>query len=294
MDNFKELTLSDKDLFNNYLRNFKNSSYEYSFAALYLWRDLCKTKYSIINDCLIIKKETPDGIFFMMPIGYNKSTLQELILKLKDLSTNDNVYLLGDIEDSFIYDLETFTDIPFKIVENRDTFEYIYLTNDLLKLEGKKYHQKKNHYNSFINSYNYTVTSIDNEEKINDCLELLSNWHLQKPSLCNELQIETKEITDLLYNLNYLDLYSICVYVENSLVGFSIGEIFKDTAIIHIERCNINYKGVYSFINREFIKRYFSKTTYINRQEDCGCIGLRKSKLSYKPLYLLKKSLIIV
>ena len=253
-------TLSDKDLFNNYLRNFKNSSYEYSFAALYLWRDLCKTKYSIINDCLIIKKETPDGIFFMMPIGYN-------------------------IEDSFIYDLETFTDIPFKIVENRDTFEYIYLTNDLLKLEGKKYHQKKNHYNSFINSYNYTVTSIDNEEKINDCLELLSNWHLQ---------IETKEITDLLYNLNYLDLYSICVYVENSLVGFSIGEIFKDTAIIHIERCNINYKGVYSFINREFIKRYFSKTTYINRQEDCGCIGLRKSKLSYKPLYLLKKSLIII
>ena len=230
----------------------------------------------------------------MMPIGYNKVTLQELILKLKELPTNDTIYLLGDIEDSFIYDLKTFTNLPFKIIENRDTFEYIYLTNDLLNLEGKKYHQKKNHYNSFINSYDYTVTSIDSQEKINDCLNLLSNWHSKRTSFCEELQIETKEITDLLYNLNYLNLYSICVYVKNSLVGFSIGEILNDTAIIHVERCNIDYKGIYAFINREFIRRYFSKTKYINRQEDCGCVGLRKSKLSYKPLYLLKKSLIII
>lgn len=294
MENFKELTLSDKDLFNNYLKYFNNKSYEYSFTALYLWRDLCKTKYSIINNCLIIKKETNYGSFFMMPIGYNKVTLQELILKLKELPTNDTIYLLGDIEDSFIYDLRAFTNLPFKIIENRDTFEYIYLTNDLLNLEGKKYHQKKNHYNSFINSYDYTVTSIDSEEKIKDCLKLLSNWHSKRISLCEELQIETKEITDLLYNLNYLNLYSICVYVKNSLVGFSIGEILNDTAIIHVERCNINYKGIYAFINREFIKREFSKTKYINRQEDCGCPGLRKSKLSYKPLYLLKKSLIII
>ena len=171
MENFKDLTLNDKDLFTSYLRNFYNKSYEYSFTALYLWRDLCKTKYSIINNCLIIKKETNYGTFFMMPIGYKTSTLQNLILKLKDLSTNDNIYLLGDIEDSFIYDLKAFTNLPFKIIENRDTFEYIYLTNDLLNLEGKKYHQKKNHYNAFINSYNYTITSIDNKEKINEIKE---------------------------------------------------------------------------------------------------------------------------
>ena len=100
MENFKELTLRDKDLFNNYLKDFNNKSYEYSFTSLYLWRDLCKTKYSIINNCLIIKKETNYGSFFMMPIGYNKATLQELILKLEKLPTNDSIYLLGDIEDN--------------------------------------------------------------------------------------------------------------------------------------------------------------------------------------------------
>ena len=294
MENFKDLAISDKDLFNNFLKDYTNKSYEYSFTALYLWRDLCNTKYSIIDNCLIIKKETNDGPFFMMPLGYDKSKLEELILKLKSLSTDDNIYLLGDIEDSFISDLKNYTNLPFKIIENRNTFEYVYLTNDLLNLEGKKYHQKKNHYNSFINSYKYTITSIDSEEKIIDCLDLLSKWHKKRINLCKELLIETKEITDLLHNLSYLNLYSIAIYVENSLVGFSIGEILRDTAIIHIERCDINYKGVYSFINREFIKKDFSETKFINRQEDCGSTGLRKSKLSYNPLYLLKKSLIII
>ncbi|MEN8076204.1 phosphatidylglycerol lysyltransferase domain-containing protein [Clostridioides difficile] len=294
MENFRNLTIRDKDLFDKYLTNIANKSYEYSFATLYLWRDLCNTKYSIIDNCLIIKKETTNGTIFMMPIGYNKFNLKDLVLKLKTLTNDNSIYLLGDIEDDFINDLKKYSNLPFKIFEDRDNFEYIYLTNDLINLTGKKYHQKKNHYNSFINSYNYKITSIDSDKKINDCINLLHKWHSNKTNLCKELQIEIKEINDLLYNLDYLNLYSIAIYVDDILVGFSVGEILRDTAIIHIERCDINYKGIYSFINNEFIKKDFSNTIYINRQEDCGCSGLRKAKLSYKPLYLLKKSLIII
>lgn len=294
MDNFKSLQLSDKALFEKYLTNISNKSYEYSFISLYLWRDLFNTKYSIIDDCLIIKKETDNGPIFMMPIGYNKFNLEELILKLKTLSNDRNIYLLGDIEDDFINDIKRYTNLPFKVFEDRNTFEYIYLTNDLINLYGKKYHQKKNNYNSFLNSYKYKITSIDSYKKINDCLKLLHKWHLTNTNnnISKELQIETKEIHYLLLNINYLNLYSIAIYIDDILVGFSVAEILKDTAIIHVERCDIYYKGIYAFINNEFIKKDLSQTIYINRQEDCGDLGLRKSKLSYKPLYLLKKSLI--
>lgn len=37
----------------------------------------------------------------------------------------------------------------------------------------------------------------------------------------------------------------------NNLAGFSIGEILNDTAINSYERCDIKYKGIYAFINRE-------------------------------------------
>ena len=294
MENFKSINLEDKDLFEKYLCKIDNKSYEYSFVTLYLWKDFCKTQYSIINDCLIIKKETEDGTFFMMPIGYDKNKLEDLILTLKSLSPTDTIYLFGDIEDNFINVLKKYTSFPFKTIQNRDNFEYVYSTDELLNLSGKKYHQKKNHYNSFIKSYNYIIKSIDDEKIIQDCLALIEKWHENKYKLCEELRCETVEITNLLHNLNYLNLKSIAVYVNNNLVGFSIGEILNDTAIIHIERCDINYKGIYAFINREFINKNFKNTKYINREEDCCCPGLRKSKLSYYPLYLLKKSLIII
>ena len=85
---------------------------------------------------------------------------------------------------------------------------------------------------------------------------------------------------------------SIAIYVENNLAGFAIGEIFNNTAIIQVERCDIKYKGIYAFINNEFLIKDFSNTTYVNREEDCGCEGLIKAKKSYHPLYLLDKYLI--
>lgn len=292
MENFKTISIKDKNLFEKYLLNIPNKSYEYSFITLYLWRNLCNTKFSIINDCLIIRKELNDDTFFMMPLGYDSSKLQDLIIKLKKLSPDNNIYLFGDIEENFINDIKNYTNLPFELIDEKDTFEYIYLTNDLLQLKGKKYHKKRNHYNTFVSSYNYSIEVIDNEEIINDCIHLVNDWHKNRVICCKELLFETSAINDLLHNLNYLNLKSIAIYINGILAGFSIGEIFRDTAIIHIERCDIKYKGIYSFINNEFIKKDFSETKYINRQEDCGCPGLRKSKLSYYPVYLLRKSLI--
>ena len=175
MEYFKTIDLNDRYLFEKYLCKINNKSYEYSFTTLYLWKDFCKVEYSIINNCLIIKKETQNGEFFMMPLGYEKDKLNNLIFTLKKLSTNNNIYLFGDIEDNFINDLQNYTDLSFKITQDRDNFEYIYSTDKLLNLSGEKYHKKKNHYNSFINSYNYTIKSINDEKSILDCLNLLKN-----------------------------------------------------------------------------------------------------------------------
>ena len=56
-----------------------------------------------------------------------------------------------------------------------------------------------------------------------------------------------------------------------------------------MQKDNNDYSGVYSFLNREFLLKDFSKTTFINRQEDCGNLGLRQSKESYYPIKKLKK-----
>ena len=46
---------------------------------------------------------------------------------------------------------------------------------------------------------------------------------------------------------------------------------------------------MYSFINKTFVDRCFSDVKIINREQDLGIAGLRKSKLSYHPFKLEKK-----
>lgn len=291
------LTINDKNLFDEYTKQINTKSYEYSFSSLYLWRNLCDIKYIIIDDCLIVQKiEEGKGKFFMMPYGYKKESLQSIVEKLKTISNdlNDQIYLFGDIENSFIKDLEDSTNFEIKIIDDRDDFEYIYKTADLINLRGKKYHRKKNLYNYFTTHYKYNIKPIDSQFIIDDCLHLLKVWHKSKVTCSKELSMEIGEIQDFLYKLKELNLQSIAIYIDNKIAGFSIGEIVKDTAVIHIERCDISYKGIYSFINREFLNLYFSNTTFVNRQEDCGNLGLRKSKKSYYPCHLLKKSLVII
>lgn len=281
------ISYEDKNLINHYSKSITTLSYEYSFNSLYLWKDLCQTNIGTIYDTLVVQKYDEDnGFFFMMPFSYNTEALYKTLDYLK-YNYVDFKYLLGDIDDNYLNLLKKRYSI--EVIENKNSSEYIYLTTDLVNLKGRKYHKKRNHYNNFINLYNYTTSSINSEKIIIDCLTLLSKWENKKCICSKELLIEPSAIKNILYSLNDLSLKSIAVYVDDILVGFSIGEKFKDSAIIHIEKCDISYRGVYAFINNEFLKANFKDTIYVNREEDCGHEGLQKAKESYYPHKILNK-----
>lgn len=281
------ISYEDKTLINYYSNFITTNSYEYSFTSLYLWKDLCLTNIGVIYNTLVIQKyDEEKGFFFMMPYYENIESLYKSLDYLKSNYTNFQ-YLLGDIDDNHIELLKS--NYNLEIFKNNNSSEYIYLTDDLINLKGNKYHKKRNHYNNFINLYNYTTSSIDNEKIINDCLNLVDEWRSKKTINSKELLLEDCAIENILYSLDDLKLKSIAIYIDNKLAGFAIGENYKNSAIIYIEKCISDYRGIYAFINNEFLKSSFSNTIYVNRQEDCGHAGLKKSKESYHPYKLLNK-----
>lgn len=288
---FKSLTLEDKNTLSKYFKNINTTSYEYLFSSLFIWRDIYNIEYSIINDALIILRKEDKGKYFMTPLGYTKDSLPLIINKLKSLSYNDKdfYFLFGDVEESFKNCMEEKFKDGLEIIEDINDFEYIYNTKDLINLKGTKYHKKRNHYNMFKKLYNCTIKEISNDKIKNDCLKLLNIWCNNKNTISFPFEFEKHAILECLSNLKYLDLKSIALYDNNSLIGFSLGEISNNTGIIHIEKANNDYNGIYAFLNREFLLKDFSKTTFINRQEDCGDLGLRQSKESYYPIEKLKK-----
>jgi hypothetical protein len=59
--------------------------------------------------------------------------------------------------------------------------------------------------------------------------------------------------------------------------------------LIHFEKGNPDYKGIYQAINQMFLERSGNTFEFVNREQDLDIQGLRKAKLSYHPVNFIKK-----
>lgn len=294
MLNFKKLTLEDKKILDSYLKYIKYESCEYSFTTLYIWKDACDVQYAIYNDVLILKKTDFNGLsHFMQPVGYKISDLKQIVNVLKEYKKEHNMdYLFGDIEEQFVEDMKKCFHDELDFEEDRDGFDYVYESEKLISLSGKKLHAKKNHYNQFIKNYEFTVKDI-NDVQIEDCIKSLKIWFQQREDKDKYLLYEIDAVRDLLENKEIFNIKGMVVIIDDKICALTIGEkINEDSALIHVEKADPNIKGLYAFINKTFVEKYFSDVKNINREQDLGIPGLRKAKESYKLFSFVKKFII--
>jgi hypothetical protein len=85
------------------------------------------------------------------------------------------------------------------------------------------------------------------------------------------------------------------IMVDNDMAAYTIAESLTDeTLVIHFEKGNPNYMGVYQAINQIYLERSGSRHNIVNREQDLGDEGLRKAKQSYHPFDFIKKYRITV
>ncbi len=296
---FKKITLKDKYLYYKYIDKNKFLSCEYSFATLFMWKEFNNIEYDILNNIFIIKKyDNNNGNFFMEPLGdIEDSDLINLINHLELIrKEEERKWLFGDVSIGFLNRLKGIYKEDLIFEEEKNNFDYVYDFNDLINLSGRKFRKKRNKYNQFIKNYNYKTkffkSFLDNKEK-KECLEFLDKWYLENKQKDDEFLAEINGTRNLINYLEELDLDLIKLYVDNKLIGISIGERFNDsTYIVHVEKCLKEFNGAYAFINNALLKNSFLDLKYVNREEDLGVLGLRKSKMSYNPKFLERKYLV--
>ena len=66
----------------------------------------------------------------------------------------------------------------------------------------------------------------------------------------------------------------------------------ENMAVIHIEKANPEIRGLYQFINQQFLIQEFPDVTLVNREDDLGQEGLRHAKMSYNPCGFARKYLV--
>ncbi len=100
---------------------------------------------------------------------------------------------------------------------------------------------------------------------------------------------EYQAITEMFENYSLLQMHGGILYVEDKPVAMTAGSrINQSTFDVSFEKALTEYDGVYAKINNEFVKTLIG-FEFINREEDMGIESLRKSKLSYHPVAILKR-----
>ncbi len=105
------------------------------------------------------------------------------------------------------------------------------------------------------------------------------------------LVAENKAIAKVLKEMDTIrNLTGGTLRVDNRIIAYTIAEpLGDDTIVIHFEKGNTYFKGVYQAINQMFLENNASDKKFVNREQDLGEPGLRKAKLSYNPIDFMKK-----
>ena len=295
---FAEITINDKELFGKYLRLDNPQISDTSFTNLFMWRDYYKFRYAEIHGMLWIIS-VPEGQepFLLEPIGnMNQESIDRAIVVLKEyFKKNDWKLVFKKIHEDKIQYFRKHVNSEESIVFDRDNSDYVYLSDNLINLKGKKYDGKRNHINKFKKLYQYEYVPLT-EEHINDCSDIMDAWCRERN--CDDhkgFYCEKLANMEVLKNFNRLGCKGAIMRVDGKFEGFTIGEMLNaDTAVIHIEKANNQVNGLYTFINQQFCEHEWQQAKYINREQDLGVEGLRKAKLSYNPEKLINKYTIYI
>ena len=287
---FRKLELKDKEIFQQYTYGYINQ--EASFANIMMWNGgYFDAEYTICCDSLIINFSNLNGKNrFSMPYGKSENVLcavESMCDYCKNIGIDYNVI---DGNEAFCKMVEECGLYDIQYNQNRDYQEYVYLSERLATLSGKELHSKKNHVNKFRSLYNYKFVPMDTSVT-DECIRLAGTWLDKKyEGNVKAYELELNSLITAMENFEYFNLIGGVLYVEDKIAAFTVGEErSSDTALIHIEKADINYKGAFAAVNCEFANMLSEKYKFLNREEDMGIEGLRKAKLSYKPEFLTDK-----
>jgi len=285
---FKKLSLEDKPLLDLAFRQYPPLISEFTFTNLFIWRHTYQIKIGRLQNFLCLFSDDSENPFFFPPIGEG-DVLKCCRILLESMRKRGVLTKIGRVPDDLVTRLG-WKEEGFEVELDRDQSDYIYRSEDLIHLQGRKYHRKRNHIKQFKEKYNYQYQPLT-PELISDCLRLQNQWcDLRQCDVIPGLRNESLAIREAMTHFESLKMSGGVILIEGKVEAFTLGEpLNQDTVVIHIEKANSAFDGIYPTINQAFLANHWAAYPFVNREQDLGEEGLRKAKESYFPHHLVNK-----
>lgn len=295
--NFNPITPSTQGIFKQYesLRPIYMS--EGHFLNQYIWEDYYHTRFATDELALYLLIDNGKKPGFFAPLC-KEEHIPEVFRRMESYSHEIlqnplRIYLADKPLVRHLQKSACLTE-KYSITEDRDCFDYIYDADRLRTLSGKIMHKKKNLLNKFLKEYegHFQYETLG-PEHVSEIKTFHQKW-LDERRVYDKygcIDDEEEGIYRLFEHYDSLRYKMGGVRIDGKLKAYTIGSYIPDIqcAFIHIEKADVNYTGLYNYINQQFILHEFPDAKIVNREDDLGQENLRQAKLSYRPIRLEEK-----
>lgn len=295
---FRQLTPDNIPELKPYFRHqpFRLSNYSAGFHLM--WHPYAKTAVSEAAGCLIIRMAYGGKILFAYPIhpqAEEAAELQALTALEAHCVETGTPLRLDAIPAERLTLLAGRYGRDMTLTNPRTWRDYLYTFSDFVEYAGKRFSGQRNHVSKFRRNYPdavFRLMTADDRDRVLDFLKEYAARQYAKNSFIANEELHGSEA--LLKAFTELELLGGIMEHNGKIIAITLGEVAGDTLIVHVEKALVGYEGVYPSIAQAFATAcQRPELQFINREDDAGDCGLRKSKLQYNPIRLLDKYAIV-
>ncbi len=281
---FTPITPQSRELYAPIAAAAASQSADHAFANLCIWNHVYHQEMAIIGERALVRFVAGTERRYLFPIGSGS-----FVPAIETLLASEPALVLTGLSEEEAAQLSHAFPDTFATFEERDIADYLYSAESLATLSGKKLHGKRNHINAFTAANAWSVRPLSAADAA-VCFALEDAWLSEYEG---DASYERRALETAFAAFDALDLHGALLYANGAPVAFTVGSMLTaDTLCVHFEKALAAVQGAYPMINREFVRMMrekFPALAFVNREDDMGLENLRRAKLSYRPLTLIRK-----
>lgn len=267
---------------------------DYSLGFQFMWHRDLAPDYAFFGDCLILREIYAGKTYFYYPLSASGDAAQEeaALCEIERYCRDGEVRLhFTNVPREKLAALVMRYGREVTVTNNRRWRDYLYRADDFRTYGGGKYAGQRNHVHKFKRTHPDWKFRVLGADDLPEAEAFLREYEAVQRGKHERLaDEEMDEVYALLPHIEEFGLVCGGLEAGNKLVALSIGERCGDMLVVHVEKALRDYEGAYPAMAQEFALAFCDGSTrYLNRMDDAGDGGLRKSKLQYRPAELVDK-----
>lgn len=291
MLDFKKITESDFSVVDKYFSMHRSKDLscrfcDYAPGTVKMWHKEYGMEYATVGDVMYLRAhyEEEGGTSYLMPVGnWDRGSLALLFEHIKG---EESAVLSCMPEKILPLVKEVFSLGDEQLFADRDWADYLYLRKDICEPSGKRHHNYKNKLNRFKKENPEGAVVLLNGSNCREAAEFFKTYCEENPESSSVEDGEYRATLPVILDPEAYSMTGALLCLNDEIIGLTLGEIYNDTVIVHTEKARKDITGAYQTLARGYQLMMPESVKYVNREEDMGLEGLRRSKLSYSPASL--------